>query len=370
MVHLLRNKLSELYLNFAILSFTFSLVGVFVPIYLLDIGYELSIVLIYLVLHFAALGFFSPVAAKLANRIGFKHMILYLRIPLMILWLFLLQIIPEFGTPIILIAGIVSGIGSALYWIPTNSMFMRYSDHMNRAKEVSQFKLFGAVPSVVGPAIGGLIIVYMGFSILFVIAIIIGFLSVIPLFRTPDTKPHVQFSHMKLFSHKNNRYHLMFLVDGFKTVGLAVFWPIFIFLTLNNIADVGFTNSLVSAGLLAFAFMHTSMLPKIRKHTFLKMGGLISAILWIMVIFSQSVVNLLLISFLLGFFVTMIDANFEALSINKAKHLKNKDEFIVMREIMLNLGRIIALAAAFCFVQIFNAAFSFASLGSLAFVFF
>jgi len=83
-LHFLHNKeLNELYASIAIKSFAISLIGIFIPIYLLQIGYSLASVLIFFSTVASVHALMSFFAAKVAARVGLKHTILF-SIPVLI----------------------------------------------------------------------------------------------------------------------------------------------------------------------------------------------------------------------------------------------------------------------------------------------
>ena len=84
-IKLIKSEIQEVYLNLIMQSFALSLIAIFVPIYLLKLGYSINHAFGFAMVELGTLSIFSPVAAKMAKRIGFKHMILY-RLPLLLLY--------------------------------------------------------------------------------------------------------------------------------------------------------------------------------------------------------------------------------------------------------------------------------------------
>ena len=124
-IHLLKSELSEIYLNLTIQSFGLSLISIFIPIYLLTLNYSLEQVLIFVMVQFGTLALLSPVSALLANRFGFKHIILF-RTPLLLAFLAALYFLPKISMSIYLIA-FVGGLAGSLYWTSINSIFARHA---------------------------------------------------------------------------------------------------------------------------------------------------------------------------------------------------------------------------------------------------
>ena len=76
--HFFKNKeLNELYLSIAVRSFALSVIGIFIPIYLLQQGIPLAQVLIFFAIVTGTMTVCTLPVAKLASRFGFKHLIYY-----------------------------------------------------------------------------------------------------------------------------------------------------------------------------------------------------------------------------------------------------------------------------------------------------
>src|SRR3990167_7412628 len=70
-------ELNHFYLTIAIITFGEALIGIFVPIYLYKLGYEIyQILFFYFLLSFYFV-IFSYISAKIVSKIGIKHSILF-----------------------------------------------------------------------------------------------------------------------------------------------------------------------------------------------------------------------------------------------------------------------------------------------------
>jgi len=99
------------------------------------------------------LGFliFSPISAKIANRFGFKHIML-LRAPLLILILICFSFLSSFPLPLHILA-IFIGISDSLYWVSFNCLFARNSEKAKRAKEVGLIWISRSAASLIAPCV-------------------------------------------------------------------------------------------------------------------------------------------------------------------------------------------------------------------------
>src|SRR3989344_2909785 len=87
---LINRELSELYATMAIKGFALSLIGIFIPIFLLERGFSMAEVGSFYIIQSAFMIIFSLFAAKFIERYGVKHSI-FASIPLLILFYYLLD---------------------------------------------------------------------------------------------------------------------------------------------------------------------------------------------------------------------------------------------------------------------------------------
>ena len=371
-IHLLKNELSEVYANLVIQSFAISLIAIFIPIYLMSIGFTFTNMLFFFVIFYGSIALFSPTSALLANRYGFKHIILF-RTPLLIAFLLGLYKLESFAISTYLLA-VVGGIAAALYWTSINSIFVEHTDKIHRGKQTGNYFSMPQIAALVGPTLGGIISLVYGFSILFLITTALVFLSVIPLFLTRATKPHINFNFKKMLKIKNNlKFGFYLLLDGPKTVASALLWPIFIYWGLsNNTTSTGFAQTLVGVGIIAFTYYIGKKSDKQDKFLFIKQGAVLLGILWFARIFATTQMEFYAYSLLAGLFTVLIDVPFTAAGFDQARK-ENPDEFVVFREISLNIGRALFLITIIAFSNAtlsITGGFAIAGITTLMFLFF
>src|SRR3989338_1361500 len=111
----LQRELNQLYLSLAIRAFANGLIAIFIPIYLIELGYDVATVLLfYAILHLTIICFAIP-AAKIAAKYGFRHVMFY-SIPLYVLVLALLYSLDMYHWPLASI-GIIAGVSQAFFWM-------------------------------------------------------------------------------------------------------------------------------------------------------------------------------------------------------------------------------------------------------------
>ena len=185
-------ELNELYASISIRSFALSLIGVFIPIYLIHEGYSFQSVFLFFAIFSGAHAIGVIPAAKICSKFGFKHSILF-SVPFMILGLMGLYSLHLFA-PLFYIIPIIFGIGNALFWMGYHLDFTIFSNKNHRGKDISFAKVLFILFNAVGPFTGGLIAVLFGFRVMFLFSSFLLFISSAPLFFSMDTHRPFRFS--------------------------------------------------------------------------------------------------------------------------------------------------------------------------------
>jgi len=368
-LRILKNELYELYIAHTLRWFAISLINIFIPIYLLGLGYALNEVLMFYIVEFAVVLPMAFISVLISTRVGLKHTMLF-HLPILLSFFIGLYFLQTIKIPLPLLAFLL-GTEAAMYWMPLHSLFAKNSHKIHRGEEVARISILPKLAAIFAPLIGGLIAVTLGFGILLILVMLILFLSIIPIFFTKEVKPHVNFSLRKfrLFFREDPKFFFATMFQYAEGIIEIVIWPIFVFLTLKSIVSVGIVGTLISVGSIVFMFSIGKLTDKLDRKFLIRVGGITLAAAWFARIFFTEPILIYLITFLGGFFAILIDIPFTAIAYDKASR-RSRDEFIVYREIAVTTGRLLVLILALFVLEKFIVSFSLAGLASLFFLFF
>lgn len=177
-----KNDLNRVLVAHVIRSVALSMIGVYIPILLLESGQSLSqVIIFYLLVHVSGLLGVFFIVVPLMHRFG-AIAVFKLYYPLEIGFFILLNLFVAVGSVHVMwVAAIMAGIGGFAYWVPHNILFLR-----NTKKDVigGDLATFFALPkffSIAGPLIAGIIVVNFGFVPMFVVASVGLIMSYLPL---------------------------------------------------------------------------------------------------------------------------------------------------------------------------------------------
>lgn len=369
LLHFLRldDEMHEMYASRALRAFAFSLVDIFIPVYLLGLGYPLSdVVLKYLIVFFISLAVSSPLAALLESRIGIKHTVL-IGSALLLAFFGMLFTMDSYRWPLTVVSAI-GGVQAALYWLPFNSSFARCSRKEELGREVGYSEMFPYLAAVAAPLMGAWIITSLGFQALLIAVAFFVALSVAVLFATPEKRAPLRFAWGKVLgSRENSGFFAMFFCKG-ALLGAAAVWPIFIYFLSKEYMVIGGTATFAGIGAGLFSFAVGVASDRISRRKILAMGALLGFAAWLAATQVGDMTALLAVALALSTAMIAIDVPTFAATCERAKRMPTS-EFMVFREFGLLAGRLFALVPLLAALDI-RIAFVGAAFLSLGFLFF
>ncbi len=343
-VHL-KDRLGLIYKHLILQVFALSMVGIFIPIYLLTIGFSLTQVLVLFLVEWTVFGLFAPFYALIISKVGLKEVIVVrtVLLPVMLLLLHLLKYSALLQKYVYLIV-IPLALTAALHTMSIQSLFGK---HMGAKKHGSKTAKLAALPrlfSIFAPVIGGLIAGVLGFGALFFLVSIMLLVSLIPILFFKENVDHPSFNF--LVFHKLKRYlkeMLMVIFIGFSGFVFMGILPIAIYLTVGDISSLGFLFglfSLVSALLIMFV---GRLSDKVGLRRVFRIGVFgVGAVLCLMGYYLGSMlfVGLAILS---GFFAPFRGVPFETHLYNVSRKNKSILEFLAFKEFSFFIGRALFL---------------------------
>lgn len=238
-------QVREMFLSTMLLDFASGSITLFEPIYLYTMGFSITTILLYYVGLYVTFLILLPLGAKIGQRFGYEHAILYSS-PFLVLYLGALYAI-KFDVGFLALAMVLFAVQKVMYWPAYHSNFATFVKENEAGREVSNSYALRSLAAVLAPLFGGLVIAYLGFAALFAISSVLILLSNIPMMRTPDLAESRPFPYMKAFARlarrKNRRKMFAYFGWGQEFIAM-VLWPLFIIKLLGSTVSLGAVVSL------------------------------------------------------------------------------------------------------------------------------
>ncbi len=331
-----------------------SIVGMFLPIFIYEFfGLALVPFVIWYIVAYAVRIPLLILAAKHFDKIGLTVSMAIATVVLCLFYgtTFILEVVPGWQPMLFLTIGIVlQGIFSAMYWTPFHVDFTRFSTKGNRGKQVSILYAAKDAVAVVGPMVGGWLILTFTYGAIFGAAILVILTSLIPLLFVPKIKAKYEYgffeSFKKLFSKKYRYMTLSMMAHGAESVVSFIIWPIFLFtLFEGEYLDVGIFASIIVVVSIGLRLFVGKWLDHHKRKKLLKLGVDLYAFGWLLKAIVTSVGGVFAASTFHSFGSIMMKTPLDVMTYEKAADAGHYiDEFTTLREISLCIGRVIILA--------------------------
>lgn len=338
----------SLFISKAITNIATGFFNLFLPIYFYitfdeKIGY---VALYYLATH-GIYALFVAYGSQFLNKFGFRKS-LQASTFLGALYYLELYFLNENTTIYIVPLLIITiSLWKTLYWVPFHVDFAKFTDKRNRGKEVGIIESTLSVIGIVAPIVAGVIVSQFGFNILFVLGVAIYVTSLIPFLTIPRTKEKFSWSYLEtwkqFFSKKNRHEVVAFIADGAESAVGIVVWPIFIYqLLMGDFLKIGAISTIIVATTVFLQLFAGRFTDKRSKRTLLKYGSIFYSFGWIFKIFIATAFQIFLVDTFHKLTKIFLRIPFDAMTYDiAADHGHFVDEFSVLHEISINIGRVI-----------------------------
>lgn len=353
-LRLKENYLHQVYVAVAMRDFAATMVGVFEPIYFYQIFKEitpispLSLVSLYYALFFLSFGMLSPLSARLAGKVGFRWMAL-LAVPFRFSYYIILILVPTFPwlVPVALLCFILA---ATLYWPAFHFLFAHISQHETRATSVGFMNISGALASATGPAIGGIILITLGYPALFMGVLVLLIFSVLPLWFSPNIQERYRDSILtslqKMCKRSAWRPVLSFAASGIEDQANGILWPLFLFLLAISYSSLGFIISLSLIITLVVTYFAGRLSDKIGWMRVLSGGIVLHVFAWFSRIWVTNAPSAFISHGYYGMTRALVATPFAAIFYDDVAFAQVGESYgaIILREQALNIGRALFLS--------------------------
>lgn len=374
----LKDGITKLLMHRRLIQIGISLFGVFAVLYLFELfGHRLWAVLLYSIGFYLLNSLFLPVGAAFVTKIGLKVGMI-LGVAFLALSYFIFSIGTALPLPWFVAAALVtSSLYHTIYWLPYHIEFVALAPKKRRGRILGFFAATASLMGIVTPIIGGFTVERFGYTRLIWFSLIGLILSVLPLFWIKVVKERYSFSYAQtfreVFASKNRMLLYVYAMEGAESIVGSIVWPIFLFqLVKGNYAAVGLNTSLIVAASCVLELVMGFLIDKKSNPKLLHLGVGLSALGWLIKAFVTTIGQVVFAGIYHSFALIIERAPFEAVMYARAADAGHYiDEYTVLREMALNIGRIAMLVACLIGVTFigYSAGFILAAIATLGFNF-
>lgn len=329
------------------------LVGVFIPIYLLELGKSFFAVVGWLALHHFFLMVGAFLAVFVSNFFGLVRC-LYARIFLVAMLFGGLILLPEYPMLFYLLA-FIGGMEAAFFWIPYNILMIRKTNESTMGSALAFVSNVGSAFGIAVPIISAILITSYGYTFLFAFALMFIFVSIIPILslksETTDFKFEVPAISKVI---KENRHFILPEIIDNLGQDAQVIWVLFLFISSFTIIDIGLLGVIVGLVGMAVTYFTGRLIDKWDKRALVRFGAVGTTIMWavsyVVAVWAPTPLWLYIVTASRGLLLGIFMASYGAIMFNRAR--RSDAQFIVLREVPTIFGRLILFSTTLAFIAI------------------
>lgn len=276
------DELSEIYVSMMFRGLAISLTGLFVPLYMLRLGHAPSDVALTAMWYFVARTVLCDVgAAYTVARIGPKHTILIGNL-LLITSTALFLSLGHMHWPIWLLGG-VWGASASFFFIPFHVDFSKVKHKVHGGKELGYVNIMEKIGFAIGPIAGGFVATIFGAQYIFLLAIVLLLVGIMPLFRSGEpVKQHQKLDWKGLDVAKHKYDFISYGALGIENTLCIFLWPLYlgVFVLVGSAAyaKLGVLSSVAVVGSVSTAFIIGKLIDNKKGRYLLRISAVLNAL--------------------------------------------------------------------------------------------
>jgi len=306
-------------------------------------------------------------AGKLAKKI---ERIIVLRLGVIFLSLFFLSVllIGEKVSTYNYMLGTLLGIGYGFYWLAFNVLTFEITEPDTRDFFNGFLGVLQSFGGMIGPLLAGLVIANMtknsGYTVIFTVSFILFVCAVICSFFLKRRQADGKFELVKVMKerHSNKNWRRILYSHVFQGLREGMFLfviTIWVYVLTQSEFALGIFNFVLSGVSIVFYFISIKFIKAHLRKKAILYGGIILYLAIYIIIFDMTYTHLLIYAVIIGMAHPIINVPYVSMTydvIGRARFAKEfRVEYIVVRELFANLGRVISILIFLFFITIYQA---------------
>ncbi|MGG3924694.1 MFS transporter [Metabacillus fastidiosus] len=312
----------------------------------------------------------QPITFILAGRMAKKiDRVIVFRLGVIFLAVFFLTVlmIGDSAAKFLPVIGGTLGIGYGFYWLAFNVLTFEITEPETRDFFNGFLGILTSIAGMIGPIIAGFVISrlknFTGYTVIFTISLILFFAAVVVSFFLKRRKAEGQYLFRRIVKERKNNRNWSFITaahffQGIREGTFAFVISVYVFITTNSELALG-TFSLVNSSV-AFVsyYLATRLIKKDMRKKAVLFGGVLLYISTFLLFFDLTYVKLLTYAVLIGIGYPILLVPYSSLTYDVIGRSWNaaqaRIEYIVVRELFLNVGRFFSIVCFIIAVSFFN----------------
>lgn len=278
--HISFSELAELYVSIMLRVMALSLIGIFIPIYLYQLGHSLFDISIFYVILYSSRLIIDPLMQMAVIGWGAKHVI-RMSYLLLIITLGLLILIEGVSIPLWLLS-LALALATGAFYMPFHLEFSVLKSTKHEGRQLGWLWTLEKISGALGPLVGGTVATYFGIQYVLSAAIVLMVMATVPLFITKETIKTKRLHRLQLSDYWRYLKHLPAMIGRSADLTVSsLFWPLFVGLFIlersNVYAGLGLIVTLSLIGAIIGANICGKLIDKNKGGSLLRYSSLVSS---------------------------------------------------------------------------------------------
>lgn len=261
------------------------------------------------------------------------------------------------------------------YWLPYQVTVAQMMKPETRGRVMGILNMFSSVALGIAPLVGGWLIETFGFSTMFWVGVGIVLLSLVPLRRLPEyTHDKFEYGYRDVFRLLRQRVHRRLLLShagaGVNNIAHVMLWPLFIYLLFEGqYQTIGLLSTLALLAVIVLRLFTGKLLDHPRtRDSMIHWTSRAQSFTWILRALPSTAIQVFAVDTAFRLVESMHGLSYDKTVYDHiAEYHDRADEYVVVRALVINLGRVVMLVLGLVVALVFGVRFVFilAALGTL-----
>ena len=369
----MKEELRGIYVHLVVKSIAISMISVFVPIQLLQLGFTLPQTFLFLLVEWVCFGLLAPLFGMIISRVGIKEVVL-LRTPILVVALVYLGAMNSNVSlqAYYLFPAVLLGISSCLYTLSISSLFTQVMSRRHEGAQTSKFIALPTLGTIFGPLAGGWVVMTFGYAMLYTIVSLVLVFSVVPIAFVEGNMdhPHFRLTNFRHYFRTHRKMFLMLNLYGLKGFIFFAVLPIALFLGRSDVVFLGTAMSAITLCNVFCAMKIGHSVDRLGKRTVLRIGVVATAVMLAVLGIAIHSTLLVYLAVIAATVKILVDVPFECIVNESAKESNSPLEFFAFKEFSLLFGRAMLFLGLMFLTNGIRTSFFIGSVSALPILFF
>lgn len=345
-----KNDLGPLLLSGAVRKAAITLVSIFSPIYIYEIGlkyqlnsrYAIIAILLFYVLVILTKIFSLAFSENLSQKTGFKGIIWASSVPFV---LFIFSLIFATSQPFLLVlAAIFWGTHAGFFWWGYHGYFIKGGDDDHFGLNIGEAGFLETIVAVIFPFLGALIVRFLGFNFLYIFAGVFMGIALLLLGKNHERRQRrdIKFSEVIALIRSHKSISLAYIGASAEGTLYAIIWPVFLFLFFGQVVSLGIIVSVAVFSAAIFSLALGRWVDKQGERKIISIGTPLVTLSWIIRIVKKSLLGFIVADSISNFGQRMVGLPLNALAYKKGIE-GGTARAILFKETSLAMGGLLSL---------------------------